>query len=255
MTILLVRHAESAANSDSKIYDTTADHLIHLTEKGQQQATALGEFLKNWYAHNPPQKDVRAWCSPYKRTMLTLAGLKKSMGEDWPWNKNKSGLDVQYDDRLREREWGPHSHHHYKEGTAFQKENEFLHTYYNRILQTEMGRYFVRPHAGESIADVAQRLHSFFHDLYFDINNGHKDHMIVMHAMSTLAFVYAFTKIHPIFFDEELLMGNTGVRLLDIDPTTGLYADYGVIYDPEANVYLLNKPERPVYRDMNRILG
>jgi len=254
MTILLVRHAESAANFDGKIYDTTADHMIHLTEKGQQQATELGHFLKDWYANNPPQKDVRAWCSPYKRTMLTLAGLKQTM-DNWPWNKNKSGLDVQYDDRLRERAWGLYSHYHYEQGTLLQKENEFLHSHINRIRNTEMGRYFVRPLGGESMADVALRLHSFFHDLYFDMNNGNRDHMIVMHGMAILAFVYAFAKIHPFFFDEEPIMGNTGVRLLDINPATGLYADYGIIYDPEANIYLLNKPEQPVFRDMSRIIG
>lgn len=254
MTILLIRHAESAANFDGTVYDSMADHQIHLTEKGHEQSAALGQFLKDWYANNPPQKDVRLWCSPYKRTMLTLAGLKETIG-DLAWNKNNYGDDVHFDDRLREREWGPYSHHHYKEGTALQKENEFMHKYFNRIRETEMGRYFVRPHGGESVADVAQRLHSFFHDLYFDINNGNKDHAIVMHGMAILAFVFAFTKIHPRLFDEEPVMGNTGVRLLDINPATGHYEDYGVIYDPWDNIYLTHKPAQPVQRDQSKIWG
>lgn len=248
MTILLVRHAESAANFDHAVYDTTADHLIHLTDRGHEQATELGRFLKEWYANNPPQQDVRLWCSPYKRTMLTMEGLRREMA-DWPWNRDSRGQDVQYDERLREREWGPYSAYQYQEGSALQKENEFLHKYFNRIRNSEMGRYFVRPSGGESIADVALRLRSFFNDLYFDMNHGHKDHMIVMHGMAILAFVYAFTKIHPRFFDKEPIMGNTGVHLLDIDPATGRYADYGVIYDPSRNIYHLNKPEAPVRRE------
>lgn len=134
-----------------------------------------------------------------------------------------------------------------------QKENEFLHTYYNRIRGTEMGRYFVRSHGGESVADVVERLRSFFGDLYFDIGNGNKDHMIVMHGMAILAFVYGFNKIHPRLFDDEPIMGNTGVRLLDINPATNRYDDYGVIYDPKENVYITNKPAHPVQRDMSKI--
>lgn len=254
MTILLIRHAESAANFDHSIYDNTPDHNIPLTEKGQQQARDAGIFLKDWYKNNPPKKEVRLWCSPYKRTLQTLMGFKETIGE-WAWNKCGRGKDIHFDDRLREREWGHYSYQHYLEGTELQKQMPKIHSHYNMVRNSEMGRYYARPMGGESVADITDRLRSFFQDLYFDIQNGQKDHLIVMHGMSMLAFTYAFTKIHPRFLDDEELTGNTSIRLLDIDPETNRYMDYGIIYNPEKNIYRTEKPAKPIQRDLNKILS
>jgi len=254
MTILLVRHAESAANFDHDIYDSTPDHLVPLTEKGQVQARNAGKFLKDWYANNPPKDKVRLWCSPYKRTTQTLMGMKETMGE-WAWDKCGRGKDIHFDDRLREREWGPFSFHHYMEDTEFQKLHPDAHKHHNLVRNSEMGRYYARPMGGESVADITDRLRSFFQDLHFDIKNGKKDHLIVMHGMAMMAFIYAFTKIHPRFLDDEELPDNTGIRLLDIDPVHERYMDYGMIYNPDHGIYLTEKPAQPIERDIAKILG
>lgn len=96
-------------------------------------------------------------------------------------------------------------------------------------------------------------MRSLHHDMFHDIENGVTDHLVVMHAASMMAFVYALTKTHPHFMTDEVFPENTGVRVLDIDPATGRYADYGMVYNPESNVYLLNRPETPVQRDMSAI--
>ena len=260
MTILLVRHAESAANVDHLVYGHTADHIIKLTEKGRQQAKDAGIFINDWFKNNPPKAPVRLWASPYIRTTQT-ALLLRAAAPDVRWDNCSRGNDIHFDDRLREREWGAHQYADYALeeegfGSGFMLQNDpQYHAHYHRVRGSEQGRYFARPKGGESAADIALRLRSFFHDLYFDIGRGVTEHVIVLHGMSMLAFVYAFTKVHPMFFDAEPMGNNTAVRLLDKDPKTGRYADYGFVYEPAHNVYLLNRPDTPIVRDVNARLA
>lgn len=254
MTILLIRHAESQSNADERLVDEIADHAMALTPRGQEQAAALGAFLKDWYHANPPQGKVRLWCSPYQRTLQTVKGMRVAM-DDWTWDICGRGRDIHFDDRLREKDWGYYRVSEYKKGSRLEKEEPFLFAHYRRVRKAPMGRYFSRPLGGESMADVADRLRSFFHDLYFDIGRGVTDHLIVTHGAAMISFVYAFTKVHPIFADNEFAAANTSVRLLDIDPRTGRYADYGYIYEPDQNIYLTARPPFPFERDMGNVLG
>lgn len=256
MAILLVRHAESLGNADSENYLKYANHELGLTDKGHAQAGALGLFLKEWYHANPPHKNVRLWCSPYRRTFQTLQGMRETMGE-WAWNKCGRGRDIHFDERLRERDWGYYRYndYHRENNEKIREIPEELREQYMIAYKAPMGRYFARPVGGESLADVADRMRSFHQDLFFDIQNGVTDHVIVMHAAAMMAFVYAFTKTHPYFMTDEKFPENTGVRLLDIDPATQRYADYGMIYNPESNVFLSQRPPHPVPRDMNVVLS
>lgn len=251
MTILLVRHAESMGNADHQNYLKFANHDLALTEKGVEQAQALGVFLKDWYAHNPPKNMVRLWSSPYRRVVQTMQNMRETMGER-AWNKCGRGRDVQFDERLREREWGYFSYDdHASEDDTHT--HAFLFAQYRKTFAAPMGRYFARPVGGESLADVADRMRSFHHDLFFDIQNGVTDHLIMMHAAAMMSFVYAITKTHPHFMTDEAFPENTGVRLLDINPDTGRFADYGMIYNPDSNVYLLQRPSAPISHDMNTV--
>ena len=252
MTILLVRHAESKANVDHKVYGEVADHTIPLSDKGREQAKNVGVYINDFYKNNPSKSKVRLWSSPYIRTTQTTLILRDH-APDVKWDFSARGVDIHFDERLREREWGAHQYADYMEGgsNVMKEHDPHYHAHFFRTWETPQGRYFMRPKGGESAADIATRLRSFFHDLYFDINRGITDHVIVMHGMSMLAFVYAFTKTHPLFFNDEEIGANTCVRLLDKDPKTDRYADYGFIYDPDKNVYLLNKPEAPIFRDIS----
>lgn len=253
MTILLVRHAESAGNANETLYGAVADQAMILTPRGHEQARALGMFLKEWYRNNSPEHKVRLWCSPYQRALLTVMEMKDSMGE-WAWDKCGRGHDIHFDDRLREKDWGYYRVTDYNRGGKLEREQPDLYKHYRMVRDAPMGRYFSRPVGGESIADVADRMRSFFHDLHFDIERGIKDHLIMAHGASVLAFVYAFTKTHPIFMDQEKLPNNTSVRLIDIDPVSGRYMDYGTIFDAAKNIYLTEKPAQPVLRDLERII-
>lgn len=253
MAILLIRHAESSANADHNVYNEMADHTIRLTDKGLNQAKEVGVFINDFFRENPAKRPVRLWCSPYVRTTQTMLVMRDN-APDVTWDVSSGGRDVHFDERLREREWGAFQFHDYKKeggSNRMLEEDPFYHAHFFRVWDAPQGRYFFRPKGGESVADVAERQRSFFRDLYFDIDRGVTDHVIVMHGLSMMAFTYAFTKAHPIFFDGEELGGNTCVRLLDKNPKTGHYNDYGFIYEPDRNLYLLNKPQQPILRDIN----
>jgi broad specificity phosphatase PhoE len=49
MTILLVRHAQSAANVSDDVTRNVADHMVPLTDTGRAQATALGGYLREYF--------------------------------------------------------------------------------------------------------------------------------------------------------------------------------------------------------------
>lgn len=246
MTILLVRHAESTGNVDSNAYRTTPDHMIALTDRGHEQAKAAGLFLKDWLAAHPPQNPPRLWCSPYVRTRQTLDGMRAAMGAR-AWNICGRGMDVQIDDRLRERNWGYFTYRDYMEDSAAMDETHALQREaFHRTLKTPGGMYYAQPYGGDSVADIVDRMRTLFLDIHHDIQNGVTDHIIVTHARAIHAFLIGFTKLPPEYADHSKLVGNTGIHLVDKDPTTNRYTDFGVIYEPDAGVRLLERPANPV---------
>jgi broad specificity phosphatase PhoE len=252
MSILLVRHGESTANIDHTEYRSKPDHAIQLTPRGVTQAAEAGAFISEWYKNNPPKGKVRLWSSPYLRATQTAIGIRENTpGIEW----DGGGLDhdIHFDARLREREWGPDfAQAYHDDGEMLETDPEYYH-HYRRTRHTRQGRYFVKPRHGESIADVALRLYSFIHDLHFDISRGITEHIVVAHGVTILAFLQAMTKLHPGFIDEEPLGDNTAIRLLDED-AKGRIVNYGFIYEPLENIYLLNKPDKPVVYDLKNLL-
>lgn len=243
MTILLVRHAESVANLDETIFKTTGDHCIELSPEGLRQAEAVGKFIENYNSiNNPNNEKVRLWASTYKRTTQTARGLQHN-APDVNWDISASTNDtIFFDDRLRERGFG-----------LFDGLNDAqcAETYpvqwahYQKMMQKK-GRYYAKPYDGESGAIVSDRLRTFKETLWRDIAKGKKNHVIVNHGFTLRCFVTSFLNLHPDIFEEMKNPSNTAVRLLDIDPMTKRYADYGYIYDPKNNIYLTEKPAKPI---------
>lgn len=252
MAILLIRHGESTANADFKIYRETPDHNIILTPKGEEQAHDVGRFIQDWYQANPPQGKIRLWASPYMRTTQTAMGLRDGAPQ-LNWDHGGLDHDIHFDARLREREWGNSFADQYHEGGDMATIDPEFHRHYWMVKKSKMGRYFLKPRHGESVADTTTRLYSFFQDLYFDMNRGITDHVIVTHGMTMLAFIYGFLKVHPSFMDHERIGGNTAVRLLAKNDS-GRYADYGFIYDPDLDLRLLEKPAEQIKRDLTGML-
>jgi 2,3-bisphosphoglycerate-dependent phosphoglycerate mutase len=240
MTIFLVRHAESVANLDESLFSTMGDHTIPLSETGLQQARDVGQFIQNYHSMNLPDQPVRLWASPYKRTTQTAQGLYDN-APNVPWNVSVRNNHIFFDARLREREFG------YFDGLT---DEQIATTYpaqwqhYQKTKQ-ESGHYYTRPFGGESASDVCDRLSTFKETLWRDMRNGHKNHVIVNHGFTLRCFVTSFLNLHPDVFAKEKNPSNTAVRLLDIDPKTNRYADYGYIYDPKNGISMTKRPDNP----------
>lgn len=242
MAVLIVRHAQSEANVDDALAKSKADHKIGLTPKGFEEADALGRFLDNYLdIINPEKSPVRLWASPYLRTTQTAQAVYNNTPHV-NWNMSERGTHIFFDDRLREREFGYFSGFTDEENAErYPKEWEF----YQSVF-AQQGRYYARPHGGESGADVSDRLRTFKETLWRDIAIGYKHHVIVTHGFTTRCFVTSFLNLHPDIFENEKNPNNTAVRMLDYDPLIKRYADYGYIYDPVKNIALGEHPHVPV---------
>ena len=66
-----MRHAESMANLDSRIYETTPDNRIEITKDGFGQAIRTGKRLKELIGI----ETIRVYVSPYQRTYQTCRAV------------------------------------------------------------------------------------------------------------------------------------------------------------------------------------
>ncbi len=66
VSLVLVRHGESAGNADDTVYEREPDHALPLTEKGWQQAEETGERLREVFGR-VARKRVRVALPPYAR--------------------------------------------------------------------------------------------------------------------------------------------------------------------------------------------
>jgi len=72
--IFLVRHGESEANANNKIYLEMPDHAIPLSANGHEMAREVGRQISDYYTrigeHSSAVK-CRMWVSPYRRAQET----------------------------------------------------------------------------------------------------------------------------------------------------------------------------------------
>lgn len=150
-TITLVRHAESLGNlADARAHELAAEALdldlrdadVPLSDTGRTQACRLRVWLDGPGRANPP---TAVLCSPYRRAVetaeLAVAG---------------SRLDVELDERLRERDLG----------VLDRLTGRGIRARYpdEAARRAELGKFYYRPPSGESWADVVLRVRSLLHD-------------------------------------------------------------------------------------------
>ncbi|GAA4241729.1 histidine phosphatase family protein [Actinomadura meridiana] len=160
----LTRHGESTGNlayaatigtdaEEAGITERDAD--IPLSDTGRVQAAKLGRWLAALPADERP---TRVIASPYLRTLdtarIALAQTPYAAPQD------PGGLRLLVDERIRDREQGP------LQGLTglgvrrrFPAEAERM---------RGLGKFYYRPPGGESWADLALRLRSFYRDLEAD---------------------------------------------------------------------------------------
>ena len=173
----LVRHGESTANVAATeaeregrdvIQTNFRDADVPLSPLGEQQATALGE----WLAQNSTDyKPCALWASSYRRAQQTISIAMSVAG---------FGLNVRVDERLRDRELGV-----LDLLTTQGVENRLPEEAARRRW---LGKFYYRPPGGESWADVALRLRSFLRDV--DLHNDGQCVLVAAHDAVVLVFLY-----------------------------------------------------------------
>lgn len=147
----LMRHGESAGNVAARLADENGAEMIDieaardmdvpLSDLGQQQSEALGRWLREQPAHLQPTVAV---CSPYVRAVGTAQGVLAAAGLEQ--------VPLRQDERLRERELGVLDRLTLR-GVRARHPVE-------AERRERVGKFFHRPAAGESWADVALRMRS-----------------------------------------------------------------------------------------------
>ena len=170
--IIFIRHGQSIANLDRKLYGAIPNHLIKLTTKGVKQAIATGERIKS--AINPNNDDNKIYhfyYSPYQRTIETMMGVAKGL-EITDLTVNNTNVTTQEDTRIREIDMG-----------NFQ---DFDSDMEHQVRLAYNWHYYRMPE-GESGTDVENRAELFLNNLVADITK-HKFQadstvIVVTHAL------------------------------------------------------------------------
>ena len=208
MRIFLVRHGESISNVDARIYAEMSDHVIPLSDRGQQQALRAGEFLRNHFKTLPRDDDfsaVRLWTSPYRRTRETADGVEAGIGV-------AIDLDRREHINLCEQQFGlfdgvP------DEELPVRFPNEYAH--YKKCVDHE-GKFWARVPLGESRFDVAVRVRETFGTFLRDAERyQYKNIIVICHGVTLRAFVMQWLHLTPEWFEEEPTPRNCSIRLID----------------------------------------
>jgi broad specificity phosphatase PhoE len=213
-TITLVRHAESLGNvADSRAREAQADHLdldgrdadVSLSPTGREQAEALAAWLgRNDGADYRPDAVIS---SPFRRASetadLAMVG---------------SGIEVTYDERLRERDLGLFdglTGHGIR--SRYPEEAE---------RRKRLGKFYYQPPSGESWCDVVLRVRGFLRDL----EHGFADRRVWLVTHQAVIMSCRFVL-------EEL----TEQAVLDIDRSTPVPNASLTVYDRVDDGFVLRQ--------------
>ena len=204
----MTRHGESTGNVAYQAVDGTdaeeagipeRDPDVPLSDTGRVQAARLGLWLARLPEDERPTLVV---ASPYVRTVdtarIALAQTSYAAPQD------PGGLELKIDERLRDREQGA------LQGlTAIGVERRFPE---EAARLRRLGKFYYRPPGGESWADLALRLRSFYRDLEAEAPGGRV--MVVTHdaiVAMTRYLVEDLTERDIMELDEKDPVGNASV--------------------------------------------
>lgn len=192
LRIAMVRHGESEANLDKRIFETVPDHAIPLTPHGWDQVAKTGVELREQFENQP----VRVYVSPYLRALQTLEGL---------------GIDdlletVREEPRLREQDWA-----NYQDTADVLRQKELRNTY---------GHFFYRFTDGESGADVYDRVSTFLETMHRDFQSpdAPRNILLVSHGLTMRLFCMRWFHWSVRFFETLSNPGNAETRILIRQP-------------------------------------
>ena len=225
--LTLVRHGESIGNqADQAARDAGAEELelsvrdadVELSETGRQQAEALGR----WMADAPEElRPTLVLSSPYRRAAQTAEVAAA-----------RAGLEVWFDERLRERDLGVFDGLTGRGIRARHPEEA--------ARRTRLGKFYYQPPSGESWADVVLRVRS----LLGDLRHGYDGERIWMfsHQAVIMTFRYVLEGIREpdlLEIDRQVQIPNasmTRYRRHGHDFALETFADTGAVERTDAAV-------------------
>ena len=176
LTIKLVRHGESEANTGKMSSTEVGDYSIPLSENGRRQARDAGTRIGADFL-----KQAIVYTSPYRRARETLEAILGAVGltggDDGP-------IRTYEDPRLREVEHG-------YEAVEPQEALRKMH-----------GWFYYRFRGGESPADCYDRTSSFLESMMRQAERRQSDRvLIVTHGLTIRCFVMRFLHLSVEQFD------------------------------------------------------
>lgn len=160
--IILVRHGESEGNIDDTIYEHVPDHRISLTRRGFEQARTTGAAIRELIG----DETFDVYASPYHRARQTLEALGLPVAL----------TDVRVEPRLREQDWA-----NFQDPAAIARQ---------KAERDRFGHFYYRFEAGESGADVYDRVSTFLESLFrnFESPRAPRNVVIVTHGLTMRLF-------------------------------------------------------------------
>jgi len=176
LTIKLVRHGESFANTGDLVAAEVGDHAIPLSAQGHVQARRAGDLIGPDFLRR-----ALVYVSPYRRTRETLQGVFEGSGLA---QDELRQVRIFEDPRLREVEHG-------YEPVEPQEE-----------LRKTHGWFYYRFKGGESPADCYDRTSSFLESLMRQVERKQAEHaLVVTHGLTIRCFAMRFLHLTVEQFD------------------------------------------------------
>ncbi|MGN6693997.1 MAG: histidine phosphatase family protein [Aquihabitans sp.] len=210
--LLVVRHGESAgnvardlaeANGSERIDIDERDMDVGLSELGEQQAAALGRWLRT-----RDDAPTVALASPYRRARQTAAIALETAGRD---------MELVLAERLREREFGVLDRLT-RSGIEAQFPAE-------AEARRRLGKFYHRPAGGESWCDVGLRVRSAIDSLSLE----HPGERVLLVAHQVVIFMIRYVIEHldergvlDIARQEELVNCSVSTFVRAETPDTGM---------------------------------
>jgi broad specificity phosphatase PhoE len=234
--LVLVRHGESVGNlADADARQRGADRLdldardadVELSETGRKQADAVGRWLATVDDDDRPTVVLS---SPYRRAAETA---RRAVGD--------LGLDVVYDERLRERDLGVFdgmTGHGIR--SAYPEEAE---------RRKKLGKFYYQPPSGESWSDVVLRVRHLLSDVREAFDGAHV--WLFSHQAVIMSFRYVLEGLS----EQELLELDGSVTLGNASMTRYKRGDSGFELEAFADTSAVDASDERVTHEESRAGG
>jgi broad specificity phosphatase PhoE len=208
-SLWLVRHGQSTANLAR--HKAESENLLTIDFPEREQDVPLSEFgkeqsirLGKWFLEETEKPNV-VFSSPFVRASETARLILE--------NAKLEKTEIFYDERLRERELGVFDRLTSR-GVAERFPAEFA-------ARQKVGKFYFRPSNGESWADVALRIRSFWNDIKTDFAGERVlvvSHEAVLHLFRYI--VERMTEEAILEIDRAADIANCSITSYSFEPAT-----------------------------------